>query len=156
LAFWAVITTHPQCERRALRHLEWQGFQCYAPKEKIIRVRRGRKVEDIRFLFPRYLFVWIIDQWHALLGTFGVSKILMNGEVPSQLPMSWVDVMKSKERNGVITLPKDRFKIGERVEVTSGLFQGRFGLYQGMTSRQREVVLLGTLGRVELASGNLD
>jgi transcriptional antiterminator RfaH len=154
--FWAVITTHPQCERRALRHLEWQGFKCYAPREKVIRVRRGRKVDHVRYLFPRYLFVWIVDQWHALLGTFGVSKILMNGDVPSRLPDKWINGMRARELDGLITLPKDRFKIGEQVRVTGGLFEGHFGLYQGMTSRQREVILLGTLGRVELASGCLD
>jgi len=153
--FWAVVVSQPQNEQRVLEHLRWQGFECYAPREKIVRVFRGRKRDVIRFLFPRYLFVWIVDQWHVLLGTFGVSKILMNGEVPSRLPINWVDGMKAKERNGFVVLPKDRYRIGQRVQITGGLFQGQFGFYQGMTSRQREVVLLGTLGKVELASGDL-
>ena len=80
----------------------------------------------------------------------------MDGDYPSRLPGEWVDKMKAKEQNGVIVLPKERYRIGERVQITDGLFQGQFGLYQGMTSRQREVVLLGALGKVELASGDLN
>ena len=64
--------------------------------------------------------------------------------------------MKRQEVKGLITLSKHRFKIGQRVEVTGGLFAGAHGMYQGMTSRQREVVILDALGaRVELASGLL-
>ena len=153
--FWGVVVSQPQNERRALQHLRWQGFECYAPREKIVRVRRGRKINVVRYLFPRYLFVWIIDRWHDLSSTYGVSTVLMNGEVPSRLPASWVDSMKAKEHNGFIVLPKDRYRIGQRVQITGGLFQGQYGLYNGMTSRQREVVLLGALGKVELASGDL-
>ena len=157
MAFWAVVTTQPSAERRALWHLAWQGFDTYAPREKVIRVRRGRKVADVRWLFPRYLFVWIVDTWHALYGTMGVATVLMNGQRPAQLPTGWIEGMKARERNGLITLAKPhRFKIGQRVEVGSGLFAGARGLYQGMTSKQREIVLLEALGaRVELASGLL-
>lgn len=155
LAFWAVVTTHPQSEQKALTHLLWQGFECYAPRERTVKISHGRKVFVERYLFPRYLFVWIQQQWHVLLSTFGISRVLMNGEVPAQLPSTWVTEMKSKEHNGFVVLPRERYKIGEPVRINAGLFQGQIGLYQGMTSRQREVVMLSNLGRVELASGDL-
>jgi transcriptional antiterminator RfaH len=159
--FWAVATTHPQCENKALFHLQRQGFECYAPREKTIKVIRGKKVPVINFIFPRYLFVWIIEQWHALLSTFGVSTLLTKTvpgteediRVPYAVPAAWIAEMKMRERDGYVQLPQYRFRIGQTVEVTSGLFTGHHGLYQGMTSRMREVVLLNSLGRVELASG---
>jgi len=67
LSFWGVVNTQPTAEKRALWHLEWQGFTTYAPKEKIVRVVRGKKVASARWLFPRYIFVWINDTWHAML-----------------------------------------------------------------------------------------
>ena len=143
------------CERRALWHLTFQGFTTYAPREKVTRIIRGKKTTTSRYLFPRYLFVWIGDQWHRLFSTIGISRVLMTGQQPARLPDGWVETMRGTERNGLITLSKHRFKIGQPVQVTSGLLIGARGLYQGMTSRQREVVLLEALGTVELQPGLL-
>ena len=153
--FWAVVQSQPACERRAITHIERQGFTLYAPREKIVRVTRGKKVHTSRWLFPRYLFVWIEDQWQRLFGTIGVSTVLMNGEQPAKLPDDWVSNMKAREHHGLIELRKSRFTKGQNVQVVGGLFVGHHGIYQGMTSRQREVILMDALGRVELAPGLL-
>jgi transcription antitermination factor NusG len=157
LAFWAVIQSQPMCERRVMMHLDRQGFAYYTPREKIVRIKRGRKITASRYLFPRYLFVWIESQWQRLFYTFGVSRVLMSGDKPSKLPDGWIDRLKASEKDGLIVLPKrsSDFIPGQQVQVTGGLFAGAKGLYQGMTSRQREVILLDHLGCVELASGLL-
>lgn len=154
--FWAVVQSQPQAERRALAHLTWQGFMTYAPRERVVRVSRGKKVPGARWLFPRYLFVLIINRWHELFSTIGVSRVLMSGEHLAQLPAGWVEGMRERERNGLIILPKPkRFRQGQRVTVTGGLLAGKHGLYQGMGAHQRESVLLDALGSVELAPGLL-
>jgi transcription antitermination factor NusG len=63
--------------------------------------------------------------------------------------------MKAKEHNGLIELHRNRFLKGQKVQVTGGLFIGQRGIYQGTTPRQREIILLEALGRVELAPGLL-
>lgn len=153
--FWSVVQAQPASEARAIVHMMRQGFTTYAPREKITRIVRGRKITDARWLFPRYVFVWAEHQWHSLFSTIGVSTVLMNGQRPAYLPKGWVDEMKSHEHNGLIELKRSRFKTGQQVQVTGGLFAGRRGIYQGMASRQREVILLEALGRVELAPGLL-
>jgi len=156
VAYWSVVQSQPAQEPRALWHMTYQGFTTYAPKEKITRITRGKKRTHARFLFPRYVFVWITDTWHALFSTLGLTRVLMNGEQPARIPEGWVEYMRAQERNGLITLPKHRFLIGQKVTVGGGLFLGAKGLYQGMTSRDREIVLLEALGaRVELAPGLL-
>jgi transcriptional antiterminator RfaH len=155
VVFWSVVQSQPACETRAISHIERQGFTVYAPKEKIIRIIRGRKVHTWRWLFPRYLFVWIIEQWQRLFSTVGVSTVLMNGQEPAKLPDDFVPSMKARERNGLIELKRSQFSKGQKVLVTGGLFAGRRGIYQNMTSRQREIVLLEALGRVELSPGLL-
>lgn len=153
---WSVVQAQPSSEHRAIRHLERQGFTCYAPREKVVRIVRGRKVHEARWLFPRYVFVWIEHQWHAILSTFGVSNMIMNGEHPAFLPKGWVNAMREQEHSdGLIHLKKSRFKRGQGVQVVGGLLDGQRGIYQGQTSRQREIVLLDALGRVELAPGLL-
>jgi len=144
------------CERRALWHLAWQGFTTYAPREKITRIKSGKKHHTSRWLFPRYIFVWVAEQWHALFSTIGVARVLMTGEQPARLPDGWVEDMRKREHNGLIELKRARFKVGQRVQISSGLFAGAHGLYQGMTSKQREIVLVEALGcRVEVAPGLL-
>jgi transcriptional antiterminator RfaH len=156
LTFWTVVQAQPMNERRVIMHLDRQGFTHYAPREKITRVTRGRRIPSSRYIFPRYLFVLIEEGWHRLFSTFGVTKVLMNGQEPARLPDDFVTKMKASERNGLIELPKkSNFTKGQAVQVTGGLFIGCKGLYQGATSQQREVVLLNTLGRMELASGLL-
>jgi transcriptional antiterminator RfaH len=153
--FWTVVTTHPMSERRAITNIARQGFHWYAPREKVTRVVRGRRITDARWMFPRYLFVWIEAQWASLCNTIGIASVLMNGDNPARVPNDWVLSMKARERNGLIDLRKNRFHIGQPVSVTGGLFIGKRGIYQGQTSRQREVILLEALGTVELASGFL-
>jgi transcription antitermination factor NusG len=153
--FWAVVQTQPACERRAITHIERQGFGVYAPREKTVRFMRGKKITGSRWLFPRYLFVAIEDQWYTLFNTIGVTTVLMNGEQPAKLPERWVANMKAKEHRGLIELHRNRFLKGQKVQVTGGLFIGERGIYQGTTSRQREIILLEALGRVELAPGLL-
>lgn len=154
--YWTVVQAQPMNERRALWHLRRQGFETYAPREKITRIARGKKLHTSRWLFPRYIFVWVVEQWHALFNTFGIARVLMTGEHPARLPEGWVDDMRKREHNGLIELKKARFAVGQRVQISSGLFAGARGLYQGMTSRQREIVLVEAMGcRVEVAPGLL-
>jgi transcriptional antiterminator RfaH len=155
VTFWSVVQSQPACERRAITHCERQGFTVYAPREKIISVKRGRKVHGARWLFPRYLFVWIEDQWQRLFNTIGVSTVLMNGEKPARVPEQFISDLKAREVRGLIELKRSMFTKGQHVQVTGGLFVGKRGIYQGMTSRQREIILLEALGSIELAPGLL-
>ena len=155
MTYWAAIHTQPQSEEKAQFHCKRQGFRCYAPVERVITISRGRRIEYQRRLFPRYLFVWIEDRWHCLMSTVGVSRVLLNGDGPSKLTEGWVENLIASEVNGAVILPKHEFQIGDQVTIEGGVFHGCRGLYQGQTGKQREVVLLERLGRVELASGFL-
>jgi transcription elongation factor/antiterminator RfaH len=153
--YWSVVQSQPACERRAIEHCERQGFKVYAPREKITRIKRGRKIHTARWLFPRYLFVWVEEQWQRLFSTIGVSTVLMTGSSPARLPDFWITDLKAREHHGLIELKRARFNKGQNVTVTGGLLVGKRGIYQGMTSQQREIILLEALGRVELAPGLL-
>jgi transcription antitermination factor NusG len=112
--------------------------------------------KKISVMFPRYLFVWIEDQWRSLLGTSGVAAVLLDCGKPAPLPANFVDGLKAKEnKNGCVYLPRYRYRKGQTVQITGGVFSGLFGMYQGSCSHDREVVLLNVLGRVELASSDL-
>jgi len=155
--YWGIAVTHPQSEKKAIGHLERQGFECYAPRFREIGVVAGRKVERSAFLFPRYVFVFIQDGWYEIKSTIGVAALLVNNmSVPAKVPEGVLGELKGREdSDGFIQLPHWGRKIGDRVEIKDGQFKGLRGIYKGMTSRQREVVLLDALGKVELAATDL-
>jgi len=154
LGYWAVAQTESQRESTAAQHLAKSGFTVYLPRLKI---RRHGLVRTPP-LFPTYLFVRVIDRWWSIAWTIGVLDVLMSGDHPARLADNAIDEIKRREVKGYVQLPKlSKLKKGDQVRVVSGRFQGQIGLYDGMTVKDRERVLLDLLGRmtpVELAKGD--
>ena len=158
MGYWSVAQTQPFAERKAKRFLESQNFVCYLPRYQHTEHVRNIKRTRIDALFPRYLFVQIEDMWHAIKGTPGVSGILCDGgNKPIWVRDRIISELQSRERNGLIVLPeKEKFKKGQKVRITSGQFAGQLALYNGMSSRQRERVLLQLLGQYVPIELNID
>jgi len=149
---WYVAQTHPHAETKASEHLRRQGFVFYLPRYLKQR-RHARRVERIAApLFPRYLFVSIdlaTQRWLSIDSTFGITKLVRNGDVPAAVPQAIIDELKSREDAGglVQLIPRPRFAPGDKVRVVGGAFRDCFGLYEGMGSRERIAILLDLLGR---------
>jgi transcriptional antiterminator RfaH len=141
MSFWSVAQTEPQREPTAVRFLGDQGFETYLP---VIKAKR-RLVP----LFPSYLFVRIELTWWAIGRTIGVLRVLQNGDRPAQLRDEVVMKIQAQEKNGIVKLPapRPRFLVGDSVRVIAGSFADKIGVYDGMTGKERERVLLDLLGR---------
>lgn len=136
---WSVAVTAPNCEHKAVLNLERQGFTTYLP-----RMRERHKIAP---LFPRYLFVDIIDRWHNILGTIGINGLLMNGEKPANLKNQVIDHIRAQENSdGVIDLRREHFKKGQKLRVLKGWARDQIVIYAGMDAHYREVVLMHILG----------
>ena len=75
---WYLIYTKPRQERYARENLERQGYEVYLPLIRDRRRRKGRYVETVDALFPRYLFIHLdqdTDNWSPIRSTFGVSGL---------------------------------------------------------------------------------
>ena len=71
---WYVVQCKAREDRRALEHLERQGFGCYRPTLAVEKRRLGRKVERQEPLFPRYLFIRLSEidsNWYPIRSTEG-------------------------------------------------------------------------------------
>jgi len=160
MAFWSVAQTQPFSESKAKRFLESQEFVCYLPRVQQTQYVRQVKRERVAALFPRYVFVRIDRIWHPINGTPGVSSLLLDAGLKPILVNDRVilDLQSRENSEGLIVLPKkEKFKKGQHVKVISGQFAGQLALYDGMTSRARERVLLQLLGQyvpVELNIGS--
>jgi transcription antitermination factor NusG len=83
----------------------------------------------------------------------------MDGEQPARVPDPVIAEIRSRERNGLIELPKLRREPGMRVRVISGPLREQIGLLGALRPHERVLVLLQLLGgqqRVELARSAIE
>jgi transcriptional antiterminator RfaH len=149
---WYLAQTHPRAEARASGHLIRQGFDVYLPR--FLKVRRhARRVEKVAApVFPSYVFVAVdmaTQRWLSIDSTFGVTRLVRDGDQPALVPLSVIDGLKAREDvNGWVQFERQpRFSPGDKVRVLGGAFCDCFGIYEGMSNRERVAILLELLGR---------
>jgi transcription antitermination factor NusG len=168
MAYWSVAQTEAQREATAAEWLARDGFETYLPKIKVVRqVIRGhtrwhertRTISRVEPLFPSYLFVRIVDRWWSIGNTIGVTRLLLAGDHPANVSDKEINKIMAQERGGLIRLPQPPgLKRGDQVRIVRGTFLHHIGIYDGMSGKQRERVLLDLLGRqvtVDLPSDHL-
>jgi transcriptional antiterminator RfaH len=155
--YWAIAQTENQRETIAAYFLARANFETYLPR---IRIKRGVKSRIVP-LFPSYILVRILDRWHAVENTIGVTRLITSGSGPARLRDEIVDQIRGRETNGLVKLPsaaKTAFRRGQPVAISRGSFRGHVALFDGMSAHDRVNVLLDLLGRrvkIELAFGDV-
>src|SRR5262249_19032537 len=146
-------------EGLALRCLGLAGYTTYFPRLRQQRRSHGRRIELQPPLFPGYAFVSIELQWHTARWAIGVVGPIMDGGAPARVPDSVIAEIRSRERNGLVELPKLTLEPGARVRVLQGPLQDHIGLLGALRPHERVLVLLHLLGgqqRVELARNAIE
>jgi transcription antitermination factor NusG len=113
----------------ALRHLERQDFEYYAPKLRVTLVRRHKVVEVERFLFMNYVFVEVDSRWMALRNTYGIGSVLMFGDGPEEVDPRVIRNLRELEGpDGFFRSSESpgRFQPGQTLKVIGGLLEGQF------------------------------
>lgn len=145
---WYVVNTHPHREISVIEHLRRQGYDPYCPVI-IKRIRHARRAYDAkRPLFPSYVFVRMPDdvvRWRPILSTVGVRSLICNGETPSRLNPSFIAALKANEIDGIIRAKTETLKIGQKVTVMGGAFDGLVGEIVELRDNERVAVLLDLL-----------
>jgi transcriptional antiterminator RfaH len=134
MAFWAVARTLTRRESFAADRLMTSGFEVFVP-----RTRSGP-------LFPGYLFVRIEDRWRVVDRTLGVLGLIKFGERPARCPDREIETWQSQtDAHGWVRLPERRpngLSPGDTVRVGA-----LTAVYAGMSTHERQVVLIQLLGR---------
>lgn len=153
---WYVVSTLPHQEPRALANLQRQGFEAWLPAFRKAR-RHARRADSVVVpLFPGYLFIHLdveTARWRSINGTFGVVKLLCHGDTPEPVPAGLVDeLLARRDAEGLVRLPPRQFARGEALRVVAGPFADLVGICDGMSGRDRVVLLLSLLGRTVKAT----
>jgi transcriptional antiterminator RfaH len=104
--FWCAARLMPRREALAIHCLGLAGFKVYLPRLRERRIMRGRRVEVRPPLFPGYVFVAIVLQWHRARWCPGVLSLIMAGDGPARVPDDVIAELRSRERDGLIELAK--------------------------------------------------
>jgi transcription antitermination factor NusG len=134
----------------AVAHLQNQGFPVFLPRRQKTR-RHARKI-DIVFapFFPGYLFTQLDltrDQWRSINGTYGVGRLVMQGDAPAPAPRGVIEALRDAcDEQGIIHLPGDELKPGQSVRILAGAFVDLVGEIDRLDDTGRVRVLLEIMG----------
>ena len=150
---WYLIHTKPSRELIALVNLNRQGYEIYFPRLKRLIQRRGRFLDQVTALFPRYLFLRLREGDQPLgpvRSSVGVNCVVRFGARYAVVPDRLIRELKAHAdpESGLHRLDR-RWSIesGARVSIITGSFKGLEGIFEREDGVDRVVVLLRLLGQ---------
>lgn len=139
-------------ERAAQQNLTEAFEQILVPTEKVVEVRRGRKIDTERKFFPGYVLAKmdLTDQvFHLIKNTPKVTGFLGADNKPQ--PISETEALRimSQVQEGVVRpKPSISFEVGEQVRVSDGPFASFNGVVEEVDAeRSRLKVAVSIFGR---------
>ncbi len=147
---WYLLTAKPGQDARAQGQLENQGYTVYRPLARVPRVLRGRRMQRIESLFPRYLFIQLDtenDNWSPIRSTRGVAGFVRFGPWPTVVPDDLIEYLRvNEEAFGERAIEIMDLRQDTAVRVLDGPFKGAEGILQRFDGEERALVLLQFLG----------
>jgi transcription elongation factor/antiterminator RfaH len=147
---WYVVQTQPHAENRAVLNLRRQDYRVFCPRlRKTVRHARRSTVSLVP-LFPGYVFLHLDvsrRQWRSVNGTFGVARLIMQGDLPQPVPRGVIELLldRADADGGVGWAPS--LKPGQPVRISEGPFAGLVAILEQLDENGRVRVLLKLLGR---------
>ncbi|AKK20449.1 transcription termination/antitermination factor NusG [Candidatus Liberibacter africanus] len=172
-ACWYIIQVYSNCEKKTVElirgRLNRSGLdhlveEITVPSEKVVCVRKGRKVNSERRFFPGYVLIKAVmtdKVYHAIKDTPKVMGFLGSGKNPAPVAdseigriMNQIEEAVQKPASSVV------FEIGEQVCVSDGPFASFNGIVKDVDEERSrlkvEVSIFGRATPVELAYNQVE
>lgn len=145
---WFAAYTCPRHEKRVAEQLQERSIESFLPMYRTARRWADRTKVVTLPLFPSYLFVRI--RWTERLRALqlpGLVRFVGFNGVPASLPDSEIQVLQNALKNDVTMEPHPYLKVGSRVRIHSGPFQGVEGILKRKKGVTRLVLSLDLIMR---------
>ncbi|MGO4452071.1 transcription termination/antitermination protein NusG [Phyllobacterium sp. TAF24] len=172
-ARWYIVHAYSNFEKKVAESIEEKARQkglshlferILVPTEKVVEVRRGRKVDAERKFFPGYVLVradLTDDAYHLIKNTPKVTGFLGSDNKPVAISDKEAERILMQVQEGV-ERPKASisFEIGESVRVADGPFASFNGVVQEVDEERSrlkvEVSIFGRATPVDLEFGQVE
>lgn len=149
---WYLVHTRSSDEGLAQAQLERQGFNAYYPRVVTRKRLRGKRVNVVCPLFPRYLFVQLVlgtQDFSPVRSTKGVLGIVRFGPDYAIVPEGVVELLHGRADGltGLHELTEKRFVEHGTVRITGGPFEHFEGIFLRESGEDRVVVLFNIVGQ---------
>ncbi len=171
-ARWYIVHAYSNFEKKVAEDIEYKAKQkglsnqieqIIVPTEKVVGVRRGRKIDTERKFFPGYILLKasltdavfsLVKNTPKVTGFLGDSKPVPITESEAQSILNQVQEGVERPR------PSVTFEIGERVRVSDGPFASFNGFVQEVDEERArlkvEVSIFGRAVPVDLEFGQVE
>lgn len=171
-ARWYIVHAYSNFEKKVAEDIQAKAAQkglsglieqIVVPTEKVVEVRRGRKVDAERKFFPGYVLVQatLTDAVFSLIKNTPRVTGFLGDSKPVPVSQKEVDQILNQVQDGV-ERPKASvsFEIGENVRVSDGPFASFSGIVQEVDEERArlkvEVSIFGRATPVDLEYGQVD
>ena len=172
-ARWYIVQAYSNFEKKVAEAIEKEAKlkgldhlfeKILVPTEKVVEVRRGRKVDSERKFFPGYVLVradLTDDVYHLIKNTPKVTGFLGSDSKPVPISDREADQILNQVQQG-IERPKSSvsFEVGEQVRVADGPFASFNGIVQEVEDERSrlkvEVSIFGRATPVDLDFGQVE
>ena len=172
-ARWYIVHAYSNFEKKVADAIEekakakglWDRFEkILVPTEKVVEVRRGRKVDAERKFMPGYVLAKLNmtdDIYHLVKNTPKVTGFLGTDSKPVPIPDREAEAILTQVQEGVDRpKPSVSFEIGEQVRVSDGPFASFNGVVQEVDEERSrlkvEVSIFGRATPVDLEFGQVE
>ena len=170
---WYIVQAYSNFERKVAEDIRQKVAQkkldalfedVIVPTEKVVEMRRGRKVDAERKFFPGYVLVKMDmtnEAFHLIKNTPKVTGFLGSGDKPMPISEKEAMAILQQVQEGVERpKPSVTFEIGENVRVSDGPFASFNGTVQDVDEERArlkvEVSIFGRPTPVELEYGQVE